>query len=166
MSITLSELLQSRDNRQAKQRAMFDKHRKTVLSLTLVMPGSEKRNALTLRLSPKAVALIRNCFGDSIVEEAEYDLETGFEALYAVDLDLHEAKRKACEIEDSHPLGRLLDIDVIGADGEPFSREELGLPARKCLLCNENARVCMRNRTHDTNEIIAEISRIMSEYGA
>ena len=48
-----------------------------------------------------------------ILFEEVRDLETGFEAYFVVDMAPLEAKQLCCRIEDSHPLGRLMDIDVI-----------------------------------------------------
>ena len=48
-------------------------------------------------------------------------------------------------------LGRLLDIDVIAPDGGKISRTEIGLPARRCLLCGNPAPVCARSRAHSAD---------------
>ena len=69
-------------------------------------------------------------------------------------------KRAAVALEDSHPLGRLFDLDVIGPDG-PLSRTEIGAPERRCLLCDRPARLCMRGHRHSYQELLAAIDTLL-----
>lgn len=80
-----------------------------------------------------------------------------------MDLPAREVKRACCEIEDSHPHGRLMDIDVLsGGDRlSILSRTEVGLPERRCLLCERPARECIRAGRHTTDELLARISEIL-----
>ena len=57
----------------------------------------------------------------------------------------------------------IFDIDVIQKDGQKVSREEFGMPPRKCLMCEEEAHLCARNRTHAVPEMVAEIHRIIEQ---
>jgi holo-ACP synthase CitX len=162
MTISLSELLQSRDNRQMKQRELINIYQKPVLSLTLVMPGPVKRNEQTALLALIGVSAVEQAFGDSIVYAAEYDLPTGFEALFVVSEEKENAKRIACNVEDDHPMGRLFDIDIIGEDGLPVSRETVGRLLRKCLVCDNEAHACTRNQTHSLEEVLDKIEEIIN----
>ena len=92
------------------------------------------------------------------------DLPTGYEGYLVTPLSNGEAKREACRIEDTHPLGRLFDLDVIDADGVPVSRESIGQSPRKCLVCDNEARWCMRNRTHSMAELTARIDEMIESY--
>ena len=92
------------------------------------------------------------------------DRQTGYEAYLETTLSRGEAKRKTSSIEDTHPLGRLFDLDVIDADGVPISRETIGLNPRKCLICDNEARYCMRNRTHTLSELSARIDEMIEAY--
>jgi holo-ACP synthase CitX len=164
IDISLQELLESRDNRQAKQRALIKKYNQTLVSLTIVMPGTVKRNACSLFLSRQAVDAVREKLGDSIVTFEEYDLKTGYEALFVVRTNTLETKKIACQIEDEHPLGRLFDIDVVTEEGLPLFREDVGSHPRKCLLCNQDARVCMRNQAHTLADIRNKIQEMIEQY--
>ena len=64
-------------------------------------------------------------------------------------------------IEDGGGLGRLFDIDVLDAGGKKLSREDLGLPPRKCLLCEQPAHACARSRTHTVMELTEQIESIL-----
>ncbi|MDR1554141.1 MAG: citrate lyase holo-[acyl-carrier protein] synthase [Prevotellaceae bacterium] len=164
MEVSLQELLESRDNRQAKQRVLIKQYRQPLISLTVVMPGKVKRNAHTLFLSQQAVDAIRQKMGNVIITFNEYDLKTGYEALFVVRTNVLETKKITCLIEDEHPLGRLFDIDVITEEGLPLSREDAGYRPRKCLLCNEDARVCIHNRAHASADIQRKIQEMIEKY--
>ena len=189
--VTLNELLASRDSRHAMQQKLLAEHSgKTLVCLTVVMPGSVKRNQQSLIVAHAAVEQmigsyelgIRNDelgvrndelgvrndelgvrFGGGLIER---DLETGYEAYLITDLPLLEAKRIAVQIEDSHPLGRLFDIDIIDKDGVPVSRDRVGSSPRRCLVCNREARYCMRMRWHTQEEIWERINAMVDEYQA
>jgi holo-ACP synthase len=45
-------------------------------------------------------------------------------------------------LEQSHPLGRLWDLDVICPQDGHVGRLSLGLHMRRCLVCDEPAHVC------------------------
>ena len=189
--VTLNELLASRDSRHAMQQKLLAEHSgKTLVCLTVVMPGSVKRNQQSLIVAHAAVEQmiesyelgvrndelgvrsdelgVRNDelgirFGGRLIER---DLETGYEAYLITDLPLLEAKRIAVQIEDTHPLGRLFDIDIIDKDGVPVSRDRVGSHPRCCLVCNREARYCMRMRWHTQEEIWERINAMVDEYQA
>jgi triphosphoribosyl-dephospho-CoA synthase len=65
-----------------------------------------------------------------------------------------DVKLAAIELEESQPAGRLLDIDVYGADGQLVDRASLGRGPRKCLVCAEPAVDCMRLQRHDAATLV------------
>ncbi len=162
MTISLEQLLESRDRRAAMQKDLLDKYPgKSLLCLTVQLPGREKRNAASLAIADAGVAAIREVLTPE--REILRDLETGYEAYFIVSCTDTEAKRLAVGIEDSHPLGRMMDIDVIRLEG-PLSRESIGLGPRPCLICGQPARICMRARTHSTEELIETINAKIDNY--
>ena len=192
MPVTLADLLDSRDKRVKHQKDLLGAYPgKSLLCLTVQLPGPEKRNATSLKIAKAGVEAVRKAFLPEY-EELK-DLETGYEAYFLVDLPAEEAKRRACEIEDTHPLGRLMDIDVLQEippeDSQPvvenyfsqgfaknqFSttsakptrivgRADIGLEARRCLLCENEVRYCMRAKTHTREELLSRIEQILKEY--
>lgn len=168
MSITLTELLASRDARVEHQKELAEKYpRASLICFTVMLPGSVKRDWRSLLIADAGVVAIRQSFGrfGHLLYEEERDLETGFEAYFAADMEPLEVKRICCSIEDEHPLGRLMDIDVI-VEGRPLSREDIGLPARHCLLCDKPARECMRAHRHSPEEIQDTIDRMVQDYNS
>ncbi len=160
--ISLDQLLLSRDARVALQQKMLEEHPGCcVVCLTVQLPGPVKRNATSLVIAKAGADALRARFPGAPLTER--DLETGFEAYLPLPLSPLEAKRIACEIEETHPLGRLMDIDVIGAEG-PVSRDAIGLNPRRCLLCGNEVRYCMRAHSHTREELLEKIEEIVSKY--
>ncbi len=89
---------------------------------------------------------------------------SGHEVWLTLDCPAVEAKKTAVLIEDTHLLGRLFDIDVILSDMRPMSRVDVGQSPRKCLLCQNEARICMRSRQHSPEEINEHIESLIREY--
>ncbi len=59
-------------------------------------------------------------------------------------------KNYAVNLEETHPLGRLIDIDVtLKGQTQSLSRGSL----RKCFLCDNPAFVCGKNKTHTVGEL-------------
>lgn len=66
MPITLDELLASRDARHAMQQKLMAEHSgKTLVCLTVVMPGSVKRNQQSLIVARAAVEAMRKAYNIS-----------------------------------------------------------------------------------------------------
>ena len=160
--ITLQELLDSRDRRARRQGELLSQFPgRALLCLTVQLPGPEKRNALSLEIARAGVEAIEKRF-NPVFRETN-DLETGFEGFFIVDGQPLEVKRAAAELEDTHPLGRLMDLDVIGPEG-PIGRADIGLQERRCLICEKPARYCMRAGSHTHEELMAKIKQLVSSY--
>ncbi len=87
----------------------------SLISLTVQPPGPVKRNDASLVIARAGVEAVRKAF--KVEYEELRDLDTGFEGFFLVNMDPLETKRLACVIEDTHPLGRLMDIDVVVLNG-------------------------------------------------
>ena len=163
MEITLEQLLGARDDRYARQLSLTQAWPdRTLVCLTVVLPGSVKRDARSLKVAEAAVAAVREVLAPTYKELR--DLETGYEGYFLVDAPLLDVKKACCEIENEHPYGRLMDLDVLERVGDtvvPVSRERVGEQPRRCLLCSRPARECMRAHTHSQAEIFQTIDRIL-----
>ena len=165
MEITLDMLLASRDHRVGMQHTLREKYPNlTLVCLTVIMPGNVKRNLSSLIVSQAAINVLLGRLEGNIVDVVTRDLATGYEAYVVTSLTLRDAKLIACDIEDTHELGRLMDIDVLDGDGIPVKRETVGSQPRRCLLCDNESRYCMRNRTHTPQELNAKIKNMVDAY--
>ena len=163
MAITLAELLEARDNRRKTQIELIASNPgKTLVVMTVNIPGPEKQTADSVAIGKEGVRTLMETFlqDDLIVR----DLYTGFEAFLLVNQDKQEAKKLAMQIEDTHPLGRLMDIDVFNDDATPISRNDNGRPSRRCLVCGGDARVCMRTFAHPLPQLTSIIHSMVNEF--
>ena len=162
--ITLEQLLDSRDRRVQHQKQLLLAYPGcSLICLTVQLPGPVKRSPESLIIGEAGLAELLNRFGSVLRHVHVRDLETGYEAYLLVPMAAVELKKRCCQIEDTHPLGRLMDIDVF--DGvEPLSRTDIGLEPRRCLLCDNEARYCMRAHTHSKEELLAKINELVLAY--
>lgn len=165
--VGLEAMLAAREARVARQAAARAQHGLPLLSLTLVSPGPVKdgtqvRQAFAVALARLDELCLRA--GWAVRSRECVFAATGPEALYVVDGPAVAIKRAAVALEDSHPLGRLWDMDVLHPDGSIFSRRLLGEPARRCLVCGGAAHACARSRAHPLEELLGVIDRMIEEY--
>lgn len=183
-TVSLEDILSAREARVRRQQELLAAWPDAaLLCLTVVFPGPVKRDERSVRAGEAGVAAVREAFATTVLFEEIRDLPTGYEAFFVVDALPQEAKLRACAIEDTHPWGRLMDIDVLtdaphspdmtvschpelaeGSVTQPISRTAIGLPERRCLLCDRPARECMRARTHTHAELQARIDALLSKY--
>lgn len=76
----------------------------------------------------------------------------------------YEVKHKLVEIENTHPLGRLIDLDLYDRNKENISRTSLNIPSRKCMLCDNEVFVCIRSKTHTKEEILSHIKENLYQF--
>ena len=93
-----------------------------------------------------------------ILTQTEFDEKTGNEIILTVDYPADRIKELTTKIEETHPFGRLFDMDVIGTDGEKLSRGVY----RKCFICGCQAQECARSRKHTVAEMQAKIEEMLS----
>ena len=79
------------------------------------------------------------------------------------DSDSTVIKRKTIEIEEQHPLGRLIDLDVYDSSG-PVSRSDLGFSPRTCFLCGDIAFHCIKSHKHPEVEIKDYVKHVTLEF--
>ncbi|MBQ7246827.1 MAG: citrate lyase holo-[Lachnospiraceae bacterium] len=90
----------------------------------------------------------------------------GPEGFWSVRRDAREVKRLLTETEEHHPLGRLFDIDVISPDGTKISRTDIGMEARRCLICGRNAADCAGSRRHSVRDLQEETCTMVLDYAS
>ena len=167
VGIGLEQMLAAREQRAARQADALARFDKPVVCMTVVMPGPVKNSWLSRRLLAEAlqeVGAASDTRGWRLPSREVLWLKTGPEALYVVDVNARILKTVMVELEDDHPLGRLWDLDVIAPRQGGLSRRYLGLPARRCLICERPAHVCSRSRAHPLEELLSAIDRIVHEH--
>ena len=156
-AVALDDILAARDARVARQQAMLAQGG-VLLSLTLVAPGAVKRSPLLDAIFAAALDAIRPLVDDARARIEAVD-DSGHHALYLLDGEARDWKTRMLALENRAPLSRLWDIDIIDRDGVAVSRRDLGLPPRRCLICDDDAKTCARERRHDIAALQADIAR-------
>ena len=160
----LADMLACRERRSALQEDLREKYGKTLISYCMNIPGPVKTNAQIRKAFALGEQELRRALdgaGAVILEEKAFHEKTGDELMMAVDFPADEVKSLTLAIEEKNPLGRLFDMDVIGADGRKLSRKAY----RKCLICGRQAQECARARRHTVAEMQAAIDRLLAEQG-
>lgn len=157
----LFEILKSREDRVLMQKRIINKYNHSLISFTLNIPGSNKDSIEYRKIHNEGMKAIINTIaknGYSIEFSETIYKGTGAEGFVSLDIDPIKLKNITTKIEDTHELGRLFDIDVFDYEHNQISRNNLGAPSRKCLLCNEDARICGKLRTHSLEELLQKIN--------
>ncbi len=97
--------------------------------------------------------------------EYRYESDDGAYGLLLTNENGLSVKNACIELERTHPLGRLIDLDVTDKHTD-FSRSKMNLPLRQCLLCDAPAVVCMRLQKHTSEEVFREAQRRIECYFA
>lgn len=163
----LIEILDSKERRANKQSILIDKYKKSLISFTLNIPGRVKDNKVYRDIHIEGMKVIEDYLKSAnieIVYKEEGEHSTGREGYIVADKDGNALKLLTIDIEETHPLGRIFDIDIFNKQNEQISRSDLENTGRKCLLCDNDARVCMRMKTHTYEELIQSIDDIWLEY--
>ena len=154
MNELLTEILQAREDRAAKQQLLLSEYQKPLLCFTMNIPGPKKLDrdvSIGFFVGTRLLADALSPY--PVLYREERRPITGCEGYYVVDMPAKELKALAIEIEDTDPIGRLFDLDVIEPEGRKLTREELGHPRRKCLLCDNDAMICSSTRAHSLEEL-------------
>ncbi len=162
---SLQDMLDARDRRSERQRTHFaTTPEATLVVATVVAPGEFKLTPDTGIVAEAMIESLIKVFAGHILSLEHLAPVSGHEVWLTLDVPAAEAKQTAVGIEDSHMLGRLFDIDVIQHDLRPLSRMDVGMAPRKCLLCDNEARLCMRMHTHSREEINSFIENLIARY--
>lgn len=153
---TLLEVLENREQRVLRQRRLLGEYQKTLICFTMNIPGPIKNNDLIragYALGKRQLLDILAGSRIPVVHQEEVCAVTGCEGFFLVDAAPERVKILTVRLEDGSEFGRLLDLDVLDVSGEKLSRETMGLPGRRCLLCGKPASICGPIRAHSAEDL-------------
>ncbi len=160
----LSRILFARDERRMKVEELYIQFRTPVLVLTLNIPGSQKIPSWAADLLRAGQYAINDRFlGYKVLHDVERIAGAGWEWYAVIDVEPWSMKSICIDIEEEHPLGRLFDIDVHTREGI-LSRSQLGAQPRRCLICENDARICSRRAAHSLTEILEREQSMVAAY--
>lgn len=100
----------------------------------------------------------------SVLKTEVYEKNTGDCAFFLLKSQAIQVKKFLVSVEESHPLGRLFNLDVCGPDGISVKRHDLGLLPRTCLVCGEDAHVCAQKKSHSMELIQWQTAKLFHEF--
>lgn len=160
-----ADLLAARDRRHAALVAVLGEAAPATLFVSLNIPGPDKAPPGALPVFAWALRAARQNF-PGLALRVEADDALGPYAIATLAAPPRNAKLRCLRIEASHPVARLLDLDIHSADARPVDRKSLGLSPRPCLLCAQPAVDCMRARRHPYPELIARAHELFATFAA
>lgn len=158
----LIEILKGREERAFEIRKLNKEYDGIIICLTLNIPGPNKLDEPYYYAFSEASKELEASLNTKVLKKRAP--LSGYEAYFVCDRDIKDIKKIALNLEETHPLGRLFDIDIFYKDLNKISREDLGVPKRKCFLCGEDAVLCSRSRSHSLEELISNIREKIIHY--
>ena len=147
----MSKLLEERELRVILQQQLLQTYPYPLAVVKANMPGEDKRSLIQTIVVCEGYFELKKLNVENIY--TTYTIE-GLIYYISIDLPIEQLKRICVDIERNHPLGRLMDIDVMNVHSQ-ISRRDLNLSPRRCFLCDEEAHVCVRQQTH-ASEVIED----------
>ena len=89
---------------------------------------------------------------------------TGDHAFFLLDSPEIPVKQFLVSIEESHPLGRLFNLDVCGLGGVSVKRQDLHLLPRTCLVCGGDANTCQAQKRHSMELIQWQTAKLFNDH--
>ena len=162
--VTVPDMMNAREAR--AQRTLLARYPgAAVVCLCMNIAGPVKRTENIERAFAWGAAQVKAVLApyETLFDAAIHE-KTGPEAMICVRAEAKAVKKRLCALEDGEELGRLLDIDVIAPDGGKISRTDIGLPARRCLLCDKPAPVCARSRAHSVDALFERANAMIDAH--
>lgn len=156
----LNDILSCRERRARIQAEYLARYHCPVISFTMNVPGPVKTTPAIRKafdIGKRELTTWINSEHILISECIEFHESTGDDLIMAVNCSAGKLKEKSVLIEETPPLGRLYDIDIIDETGTKLSRKI----CRKCILCEKPAHECARSRTHSIIELQAKIDALL-----
>ncbi|WP_040210112.1 citrate lyase holo-[acyl-carrier protein] synthase [Clostridium polynesiense] len=165
MRYTAEDILNEREKRVIFQQNLMLIHKKPLVFIRANFPGVNKDNSLTEKIIKVIDKCVTDIFSRDIVIKIHRITAEGPNTVLIINKELIDIKSLTLQIEDKHPLGRFVDIDVYNPHTfMSISRTSLGYDPRECYICSDLAHNCIREGRHDINTIIDFINKSYINY--
>lgn len=164
--LAMNRMLEAKEKRYYKIKSLTEKFESPVLSFMLNIPGEDKNVKEAVDFHKKYIEKIKKLLKENkikILFEDYENLITGMEYIGVLEGNGREIKKLMMEIEEESDGGRLLDLDIYDKDFTQISRSSLGLPERKCIICGDTARTCIKKERHNLEELEEKVREIIRE---
>lgn len=164
--LAMNRMLEAKEKRYYKIKSLTEDFKAPVLSFMLNVPGEDKNFEEAVEFHKKYLGKIKNLLGKNkikILFEDYENLITGMEYIGVLDGDGRLIKKLMMEVEEESLGGRLLDLDIYDKNFSQISRSSLGLPERKCIICGDTARTCIKEERHNLKELEERVREIIKD---
>lgn len=166
MEKELQKVLEAREQRWKMRKLLVENWRSTLITVTLCVPvkfrSSEEFGTIFQRLCKTFKEFLTA--KDKMLSYESYIMNDDGPAFFIiVEAGAEEIKRICVDAEECIPGGRMLDIDVMNSGGVPVSRSDIGLPPRKCFICENPAALCVSRKLHLQDEIYTWVEQLKDE---
>lgn len=166
MDKELLSVLEAREQRWQMRKMLVEKRQSCLITLTLCIPAvfrtGEEFLPIFQRLC-RSFCDILELRGQSFSIEGHLRGSDGPAFFISTKAEAGRIKEICVEAEEAIAGGRMLDIDVMDSGGIPVSRTDIGLPQRKCFICDKPAASCVSRRLHSPEEVNAQVMRLKTE---
>ena len=161
MEITLAELLDAREERVLTQKRIQNDTKLPLICFTMNIAGPIKTSPAIVRAFKYGLEQLENETDRfKIVSKLVEYKNCGPVAFFSVDGNASEIKDICVKIEESCPLGRLFDLDVLDINGSKLEREN----ERGCIICGKTGRSCSSRRVHSVEELQSKTCDIIKNH--
>lgn len=161
MNVLLTEILNAREARAARQQALLREYGCPVVCFTMNIAGPVKTSPLIRRAFDAGLCTLENALCGYPIRSREVIHEiTGDEAVFSVDMDAGELKARCISVEEAPPMGRLFDMDVLDENGRKLERGQ----ERGCLVCGAPGRSCAAGRRHSVEALQEATEKRITDY--
>lgn len=144
---------------------LHDQFEEPVITMKANYPGINKMNRSTKFIVKEVSINFEDVFEKKILHKNYYETPEGPIIFYVVKGDSKTLKENSIFIEENHPLGRFIDIDIYDVnDDYRTTRMDLSYKPRNCFICNRPASVCSKNENHTEEELIEYLELNLKEY--
>jgi holo-ACP synthase len=161
---TAEDIFLERERRIEYQEKLVEKYKMPILVIRVNYPGINKDNHISKGIIDIIEKVICERFSYSIHYKIMNITAEGPIVIMVISKATRDIKLVTLDIEDKHPLGRCVDIDVYDEEGRGISRGDFGLGMRKCFICDDIAHNCVRSKKHSKGEVEGFIKNRFLEY--
>ena len=163
----IQSLLKAREERWHNKLALA-KHGWHVVSLQLNLPGYPKNDETTdlfVKLIDKQfVRFLKANIPGKYKEERKGFIDKAGDCVFylipAKGVESQELKELTERFEERHPLGRIIDLDVLDTKGKLISSGKY----KKCFICDQPAHLCRKETKHPQEEVRKAMLEAINAY--
>lgn len=160
----IDKILEDREERYNRILELIEKHNLPVVCAKVNYPGTDKNT----KEAKMAFEALRTAINEGFKREFIYTTflngYDGQSMLGVINKDEMKTKNIGVKIEEQHNLGRIFDIDIYTKDGSSLGREKVGKSQRECIVCGQDARICIKLGNHSQLEVLSKLNKMIKSH--